>query len=261
MVGIGGTINSSPPGISCINATCTALFDPGTVVTLTATPTDATWHFVGWNGDCSETGTCTLTLNTPHQAGAVFYQIAQIVTFSANTTFPAPAGVTITWTTTTIHGTPPIQYQYTREDNGSSAIVQNWNPTLQYTWTTDAMSVGTHRLQVLVRSNGSTAQYEDWRITDPFIILPPLQITGITPNSGARNAVVTATISGQSFRSGNTVTLSGNGITISGVSILSDSQIQATFTIDVTATPGPRDLTITDSTGVSATLPGAFTVF
>jgi len=260
MVGAGGTVVSSPPGIACTNATCTHLFDPGATVTLTATPTNATWLFVGWNGDCSGTGPCTLTLNTPHQAGAVFYQIAQIVTFSADTTFPAPANVPITWTTTTTHGTPPIQYQYTREDNGSSVVVQDWSATSQYRWSTDAMSVGTHRLQVLVRSNGSTAPYEDWRITNPLTILPPLQVTGITPSSGARNAVVTATISGHSFRTGDAVTLSGNGITISGVSVVSDNQIQATFTIDIAAAPGPRDLTITDPAGVSATLPGALTI-
>lgn len=261
MVGSGGTVVSSPPGISCNNATCTSLFDPGTTVTLTATPADTTWHFVGWNGDCSGTGTCALTLNMPHQAGAVFYQIAQIVTFSVDTTFPVPANSPITWTTTTIHGTPPIQYQYTREDNGISTIVQNWGPTSTYTWMTDSTSIGTHRLQVLVRSNGSTAPYEDWRITDPFTILPPLLVTAITPNTSAKGGVITATIFGQSFRTGDTVTLSGNGITISGVSVFSDNQIQATFTIDVAATPGPRDLTITDPTGISATLPGAFTVF
>lgn len=261
MVGIGGTVVSSPSGISCNNATCTSLFDLGTTVTLTATPANATWYFVGWNGDCSGTGTCALTLNMPHQAGAVFFQIAQIVTFSVNTTFPAPANVPITWTTNTIHGTPPIQYQYTREDNGSSTIVQDWGPTSTYTWMTNSTSVGIHRLQVLVRSNGSTAPYEDWRITDPFTILPPLQVTGITPSNGARNAVITTTISGQSFRMGDTITLSGNGITISGISVLSDSQIQATFTIDIAAAPGPRNLTITDPAGVSATLPGGFTVF
>jgi len=261
MVGIGGTVVSSPSGISCNNATCTSLFDLGTTVTLTATPANATWYFVGWNGDCSGTGTCALTLNMPHQAGAVFFQIAQIVTFSVNTTFPALPGTSITWTTNTIHGTPPIQYQYTREDNGSSTIVQNWGPTSTYTWMTDSTSVGIHRLQVLVRSNGSTAPYEDWRITDPFTILPPLQVTGITPSNGARNAVITTTISGQSFRMGDTITLSGNGITISGISVLSDSQIQATFTIDIAAAPGPRNLTITDPAGVSATLPGGFTVF
>jgi len=261
IVGTGGTVISSPPGISCNNATCTHLFDPGTTVTLTVTLTDATWTFVGWNGDCSGTGSCTLWLNVPHQAGAAFYQIAQIVTFLADTTFPTPAGVPITWTTTTVHGTPPIQYQYTREDNGSSTVVQNWSTTSQYRWTTDATSVGTHRLQVLVRSNGSTAPQEDWRITDPFTILAPLQVTGITPSSGARNTIVTVTISGQGFRAGDTVTLSGNGIAISGVSILSDSQIQATFTIDIAATTGLRNLTITDPSGISATLPNAFTVF
>ena len=57
-----GTITSSPAGISC-GSTCSALFNPGTVVTLTATPaTDV--NFGGWTGGgCSGTETCSFTLN------------------------------------------------------------------------------------------------------------------------------------------------------------------------------------------------------
>ena len=57
----GGTVASSPAGISC-GATCSASFASGTSVTLTATP-NGTSTFTGWSGACSGTGTCTVTMD------------------------------------------------------------------------------------------------------------------------------------------------------------------------------------------------------
>jgi uncharacterized membrane protein len=65
-----GTITSSPSGINC-GGTCSASYDSGTMVTLTATP-DAGSSFTGWSAPCSGTGTCTVTLNTSTQVTATF---------------------------------------------------------------------------------------------------------------------------------------------------------------------------------------------
>jgi len=65
-----GTVTSSPAGIDC-GATCTHAFDRGTQVTVTAVP-GAGSSFTGWTGDCSGTGTCTLTMTTGHAVGAIF---------------------------------------------------------------------------------------------------------------------------------------------------------------------------------------------
>ncbi|MBI5501897.1 MAG: hypothetical protein HY907_16760 [Deltaproteobacteria bacterium] len=55
-----GTVTSDPPGIDC-GADCTELYDPGTVVSLTARP-DGLSTFEGWTGDpdCAD-GEVTLT--------------------------------------------------------------------------------------------------------------------------------------------------------------------------------------------------------
>ena len=67
----GGTITSSPLGIYC-GAACSAPYDAGIVVTLTATP-DASATFAGWSGGgCSGTGTCTVTMDATKTVSARF---------------------------------------------------------------------------------------------------------------------------------------------------------------------------------------------
>jgi PKD repeat protein len=68
----GGSVTSSPGGIQCPEA-CTASFDSGTVITLTAMA-DATSIFSGWSGDCSGGGTCQVTMDTEHYVRAEFAQ-------------------------------------------------------------------------------------------------------------------------------------------------------------------------------------------
>jgi len=69
-VGQGGTVTSSPAGIDC-GAICSASFNSGTPVTLTATPVSG-WIFQGWGGACSGTGTCSLTMNASQSVSTSF---------------------------------------------------------------------------------------------------------------------------------------------------------------------------------------------
>ncbi|MFZ6031212.1 MAG: InlB B-repeat-containing protein [Chloroflexota bacterium] len=71
--GGGGQISSSPAGIDlCSDPACTASFDHGTWVTLTATA-DSMSTFEGWQGEaCSGTGTCTVTMVTSRTVTATF---------------------------------------------------------------------------------------------------------------------------------------------------------------------------------------------
>src|SRR5207245_74618 len=66
-----GTVTSSPAGINC-GATCSAAYDSGTVVTLTATPASGS-TFTGWSGGgCFGTGTCAVTMTAATTVTATF---------------------------------------------------------------------------------------------------------------------------------------------------------------------------------------------
>jgi hypothetical protein len=71
-VGVGsGTVTSNPSGITC-GSTCSASFDSGTSVTLTAAA-DPGSTFTGFSGGgCSGTGPCTVTVNAATTVTATF---------------------------------------------------------------------------------------------------------------------------------------------------------------------------------------------
>ena len=73
-----GSVTSSPAGISC-GATCSATYDGGTVVNLTATPA-ATSSFAGWSGACSGTGACMVTMDAARSVTATFTDLPPTVT-------------------------------------------------------------------------------------------------------------------------------------------------------------------------------------
>ncbi|HMJ01100.1 MAG TPA: PASTA domain-containing protein [Gaiellaceae bacterium] len=66
-------MTSSPAGIDC-GATCSAQFADGTAVTLTAAAAGAGLTFDAWDGDCSGSGTCVLTIDRDRAVTAVFVE-------------------------------------------------------------------------------------------------------------------------------------------------------------------------------------------
>lgn len=65
-----GTVTSSPAGITC-GSTCTAQFDKGTPVTLSARAVGNT-RFTGWSGACTGTGACVVEMTADRAVTATF---------------------------------------------------------------------------------------------------------------------------------------------------------------------------------------------
>ena len=66
-----GSVTSKPSGLNCSGGTCTASFPQGTIVTLTPATQSGT-VFEGWNGVCSGTSNCAVTLTSAQTVTAVF---------------------------------------------------------------------------------------------------------------------------------------------------------------------------------------------
>ncbi len=79
----GGVVVSSPAGIDCGTA-CSAMFTPGTPVSITAMP-DSVSRFTAWSGDCSgSSGTCPLIMDGPRTATATFERLPVPVTVTVD---------------------------------------------------------------------------------------------------------------------------------------------------------------------------------
>ena len=66
----GGTVRSTPSGLDC-GAVCTAEFTQGSQVTLTPSVTAGT-VFTRWNGACTGSGPCIVTMDAAQEVKATF---------------------------------------------------------------------------------------------------------------------------------------------------------------------------------------------
>ncbi|HWF32704.1 MAG TPA: hypothetical protein VG188_09120 [Solirubrobacteraceae bacterium] len=92
-----GTVTSSPTGIDC-GETCSAEFEEGAEVTLSATPAAGS-TFAGWSGACSGTGECKVTIAEAQQVKAEFalapsFSVSlESIGEGSGTVTSAPAGI------------------------------------------------------------------------------------------------------------------------------------------------------------------------
>jgi hypothetical protein len=93
-----GTVTGAPAGfpgtINC-GGTCTTQYIVNTAVTLTAVP-DVNMVFVGWSGDCTGAGACSVTMDAVKNVNAQFepiYQLTVTKSGGGTGTVTAPTGV------------------------------------------------------------------------------------------------------------------------------------------------------------------------
>lgn len=101
-----------------------------------------------------------------------------------------------------------------------------------------------------------------WIPDNPNTFMPGDKPTVIeaAPSSGARGETVKLEVFGAEFLPGATLSVSGNGVSVSSVDVKSGTQINATLTIAPNATPGARDITVRNVDGGTGVAKGAFAI-
>ena len=151
--------------ISCSTAPgyiCTAGFASPSAVPLTAIP-DTGYYLSHWSGACSGTalGT-TAAVNARNVVCDASFATFRLASFGADVPMIV-SGSQVTFAATI---TPQIaaEYEFWRYDAGSGwTVVQPYGPASAYSWVPTVADVGSHSIQVWVRSAGSTVAYDDWR--------------------------------------------------------------------------------------------------
>ncbi len=108
-----GTVTADSGGLACA-PTCSAAYDPGTTVTLTATASADSW-FAGWAGACGGTGSCVVEMDGDRAVTATFNP-SPVLQFSAPnyTVSEGTANATITvQRLVTTAGTVTVNYALT----------------------------------------------------------------------------------------------------------------------------------------------------
>jgi YVTN family beta-propeller protein len=129
------------------------------------------------------------------------------------------------------------------------------NPLLSFTAgaTTATLTFGRP-----IQSNDSSDEY--WALDNILVaaVAAPA-LSSISPTSGNLGVSVPVTLTGSNFVPGATaVTVSGTGVTVTSVNVVSSTSLTATFVIDPTAAAGLRNVSVNTAGGITATVP--FTV-
>ncbi|MGI9102744.1 MAG: beta strand repeat-containing protein [Terriglobales bacterium] len=111
----GGTVTSNPLGITCPGL-CSANFNQGSTVVLTATP-DTSSGFSGWSSPCSGIGTCSITMNGAQSVSADF-EPAKTIAGPTLSPSPSPFGFGSVKTNTTV--TQNVQISNTGPSSGGN---------------------------------------------------------------------------------------------------------------------------------------------
>ncbi len=176
-----GMVTSSPSGISC-GATCSGMYNSGTVVTLAATAA-ANSAFAGWSGGgCAGTGLCSFSLNADTTVTAVFNVLPTVVTLTMDKPSPQETGAVVTFTAAASGGSGSYQYYFIvfNPNTGTWSVGQAYSSNASWTWDTTGLGTGTYSIQVWAKSVGSTAAYEAYKSISYTLITPPPPVTAVT---------------------------------------------------------------------------------
>jgi hypothetical protein len=228
-----GVVTSTPSGIECATE-CSAAFDQGAAVSLSATADDGS-RFVGWSGACSGSAGCEVTMGVAESATATF--AAQLApALSGFSPAAGTAGTSVTVSGSGFTGATAVTF------GGTAAQSFSVDSDTQIT---AAVAPGTATGKVAVTTPEGTASS-----SGNFTFLSQPAISGFTPPGGG--AHVTVTVTGTNLTGATQVKLHGTSAAFTVV-----SATQLTFTVPAGATNGTIAVT---TPGGTATSSGSFAV-
>jgi uncharacterized protein (TIGR03437 family) len=196
-------------------------------------------------------GNVTVTTSAGTTTG-VSFTVTAPPTLTSITPNSGTAGTSVSVTLT---GTNFVTGGGTLVKVSSGAAVSSVNviSATQLTATFAISGAASGSANVSVTTSGGTSG------TVPFSYSPPVPtLTSVSPNSGARGTGVTVTLAGTNFIAGATVSSGNAGVGVSGVNVVSSTQINAIFTISAGASLGAGNVTVTTSGGTTGAV--SFTV-
>lgn len=239
----GGTVTSSPAGISC-GSTCSSSYPGGTAVTLNAAPVPG-YFFSGWTGACSGSGGCVVTATGSVSVGATFTPKLASSTALVPALNPSLVGQSIVLNATVsgAGGTPTGTVSFAIDgivDSGCAAVALGGGAA---SCTVSSLTVGTHSLTATYAGSGTYLGSASSVVTETVSPAGTIQ-TSVLPTSLAMGGESMGTTS---FPQAVVVTNSGaatvtfSSITISGpfaqTSNCASIAPGASCTVDVTFSP------------------------
>lgn len=237
-----GTINSSPGGISC-GTVCSASFNSGANVSLTATPSTG-YLFSGWGGACSGTSGCSVGMTGAKNVSASFSATSAMrqitVTKTGNGTInSSPAGISCGVACSTAMASFPstssVSFTAT-PDNGH--VLSGWSGACAGTGScsvaagTTAASVGAIFIVGTAPTLTTTSPLDEATGVDPA---SSLAFTFSAPIQRGSGTVTLKTMGGTVFEtynvaSSSALNISGNTLTIKPTKNLG---IFTNYTVDI----------------------------
>lgn len=226
----------------------TAVTVSGTGVTCTLTGTTAT----------TVSATCVITTTAPLTSRTVSVTAGGVISNTVTFTVAGPSLTSIT-PATVVRSAAAESLVITGNDlTGASAItISGAGVTCSITGTPTATAVsancsatGTAGLTartVTVATPDGNATGVTLTVVNP----PTPALTSIAPNTGVRNTTVPVTLTGTGLTGATAITVPGGGVTVSGITVVSDTSVTASFSITSTAAATARAVTITTPGGPS----------
>jgi len=242
----------------------------GTTVAVTLTGTNLTGTAAVTVSGTGVTCTVTTTTATTASANCVITAAAALTARTVTVTTGGGTSGTVTFTvlgpsltsitpTTVVRGAGAEAVIITGSDlTGATAITASGTGvTCSITGTPTATSVnascsatGTATLSartITVATPSGNATGVTLTVVNP----PAPALTSIAPNTGVRNTVVPVTLTGTGLTGATAITVPGGGVTVSGITVVSDTSVTANFSITSTAAATARAVTITTPGGPS----------